>query len=196
MRVPRILRRAFSLSANRSTPLKLTLPPAIRQPGRVKPRAARPSVDLPAPDSPISPSTSPRRSERLIPLTIGCQAPELSASTTKSRMSRSSSPVWRAPVSCGLLVIAQSACNIEEPVDDEVDADGQKRDRSRRQQRRDVSVADECRAFAHHRAPVGRRRLNAEAEEGKRRYRQEHEAETQPEFRKQRRQDIRQDLPG
>src|SRR5215472_7443265 len=159
--------------------------------------AARPMVDLPAPDSPISPSTSPRRSVRSTPLTIGCQRSSLRPSMQRPFTSRSVTP---APADglvrsiLSLTLILESAGLVKEPIHDEVDGDGEERDRARRQKRRYVAIVDERGILADHRPPVRGRRLNAEAEERQRSDRQEHEAEPEPEFRHQRREDVRQDL--
>src|SRR6516164_7708660 len=129
-------------------------PPLMRQPGRAYPMAARPMVDLPAPDSPISPSTSPRRTVRSIPLTISCQTSSVCPSTRSPRISSRMSPwaprevvpprrlevlsdvCWTAmayPTPRALFL--QSARFVQEPVDDEIDADRQQRDRAGGQQR-------------------------------------------------------------
>ena len=54
--VPRFV---ASLAARMSIPSKVISPPEMRQPSRANPMAARPIVDLPAPDSPMRPRTSP-----------------------------------------------------------------------------------------------------------------------------------------
>src|SRR4051812_6256492 len=53
------------------------------------------------------------------------------------------------------------------PVDDQVHADGQDRDRSRRNQWDDQAEADCVGVVAHHAAPVGGGRLDAQAQERK-----------------------------
>src|SRR5215468_5033681 len=133
--------------------------------------AASPMVDLPAPDSPISPSTSPRRSIRSTPLTIGCQRSSLLPSMQRPFTSRSASP---APADGfvrsirSLTLILEPAGLVKEPIHDKVDGDGKKRDRARRQKRRHVAVVDQRGILADHRAPVSGGRLNAKAEEGQR----------------------------
>ena len=77
---------------------------------------------------------------------------------------------------------------MQEPVDDEIDRHRQQRDGAGRQQRRDVAIGDQRRVLAHHRAPVGGRRLDADAEEGQRADGEEDEAEAQAELGDQRRQ--------
>src|SRR5215475_5660106 len=93
------------------------------------------------------------------------------------------------------VLFLQPAGLVQEPVDDEVDRDGQQRDGAGRQQWRDVAVIDQGRVVMDHRAPIGQRRLDAQTEEGERADGQEDEAETQAELRHQRRHDVGQDLP-
>ena len=83
---------------------------------------------------------------------------------------------------------------LQQPVDDQVDADRQERDRRAGHQRRRDAEDDAVLVVLHHAAPVGRRRLDAEAEEGERREEQEGEAEAQAELGEQRRQRVGQDL--
>src|SRR5579864_7033506 len=122
------------------------LPPLMRQPGRAYPMAASPMVDLPAPDSPINPKTSPRRSVNPTFLTMGCQRSSLWPSMQRPLISRSVSPVLGdGPVRSmrSLTLIAQPAGLVEEPVDHEIDGHGEQRDGARRQERRHVAVIDE-----------------------------------------------------
>src|SRR5262245_6379941 len=137
--------------------------------------AARPMVDLPAPDSPIRPSTSPRRKVMSMPRTISCHLSSLKPSMRRFLISSSGAPFSRG-TDAALMLIPQTTRSMQEPVDDEVDGDRQKRDGGCRQQRRDVAISDQRRILPHHRAPVGGRRLNADAEEGERRDGEEDEA--------------------
>src|SRR5207244_10435981 len=139
---------------------------------------ARPIVDLPAPDSPMRPSTSPRRKVRSTPLTISCHTSSLWPEICRPFISSSMSPLVRL----ASLFITQSACLVQEPVDHEIDRNGEKRDSARRHQRGDIAVSDERRVLAHHRTPVGGRRLDAEPQEGQSPEGEEHEAEPQPEL--------------
>ena len=75
----------------RSMPSKLTEPPTISHPSRVKPIAARPSVDLPAPDSPIRPITSPRFRSRLTSLMIRTLVSSVRPSISRLRILTSGS---------------------------------------------------------------------------------------------------------
>src|SRR5579885_1517962 len=81
----------------------------------------------------------------------------------------------RAVTGAGPRSVLQSAGLVQEPVDDEVDGDGEQRDGRGGQQRRDVAIVDQRGVLPDHRAPVRRRRLDAEAEEGERRDGEEHE---------------------
>src|SRR5438128_5263140 len=190
-------RRSTSSIFTRSIPSKRIEPAVIRQPGRAYPIAASPIVDLPAPDSPISPSTSPRRSVKSMPLTISLQRSSLCPSMRKPRIASRIFPVSADRsifAARSLTLIFQPTRLVQQPVDHEIDGDGEERDRARREQRRNVAVIDEGSILADHRAPVGGRRLDAESEEGQRADRQEDEAESQAELDDERRQDIGQDL--
>src|SRR5262245_25234175 len=150
MREPLSLRFSSSLAAIRSIPSKTMVPALIRQPGRAKPMAARPMVDLPAPDSPISPRTSPRFKVRSTPLTISCQTSSLKPSIFRPLMSRSTSPLVRFFFS---VLIAKPARLVKEPVDNEIDRDRQKRDGARRKQGRRIAVGYKGLVLGDHRAP-------------------------------------------
>src|SRR5689334_20832564 len=164
MREPRRARLSSSLALRKSLPSKMMLPPVMRQPGLAKPMAARPIVDLPAPDSPMRPRTSPRFSVRPTPFTISCHTSSLWPEILRSLISSSTSPLVRlASDFLASLFITQSACLVQEPVDDEIDRDRQERNGARRQERRDITISDERRILAHHRAPVGGRRLDTQA---------------------------------
>ena len=84
-------------------------PPEIRQPSRAKPMAASPIVDLPAPDSPISPSTSPRRRVTSTPCTISCHSSSAWPSMRSPRMVRRTSPFFGVS-SCALIPSTRSSC--------------------------------------------------------------------------------------
>src|SRR5512144_712842 len=111
--------------------------------------AASPIVDLPAPDSPIRPRTSPRRSVRSTPLTISVHLSSLWPSMRRPRISSRTSPLPRgfgagpADLTVSTTVIRclllEPARLVQEPVDDEVDGDRQQRNGARRQQRRRVT---------------------------------------------------------
>src|SRR5262245_11795988 len=182
MREPLSRRRSASLALIRSTPSKTIPPLTIRQPGRANPMAASPSVDLPAPDSPMSPRTSPRCSVKSTPLTISCQRSSLYPSIQRSLISRRVFPFSRTLFAPALLFIAQSACLVQEPVHHEIDCHRQKRDGSGREQGSELSVVDQGGILLHHRPPVGGRRLDAEAQERKRADLEENEAEPQTKF--------------
>src|SRR5690348_11488421 len=126
--------------------------------------AASPIVDLPAPDSPISPSTSPRFSVMSTPRTISCHLSSLKPSMRRFLISRSGAPFSRG-AAAALVLILQATRSMQEPVDDEIDGNREKGDGAGRQQRGDVAIGDEGGILAHHRAPVGGGRLDADAEE-------------------------------
>src|SRR5216683_128546 len=161
-------RRSASSIFTRSIPSKTIEPAVIRQPGRAYPIAASPIVDLPAPDSPISPSTSPRRNVKSTPLTISFQRSSLIPSIRNPRISRSvlpAAPARSLSAARSLTLIFQPARLVQRPVDDEIDGDSEEGDRSRREQGRNVAIVYERGVLAHHRTPIGRRRLDAEAKE-------------------------------
>src|SRR5262245_5596573 len=98
--------------------------------------AASPIVDLPAPDSPMRPSTSRRRNFRSMPLTISCQTSSLLPATRSPRISSNGAPgAAGAPTAEPLsALILQSAGLVQEPIDHEIDGNRQQRDGSSRQQ--------------------------------------------------------------
>src|SRR5262245_7188003 len=145
--------------------------------------AARPRVDLPAPDSPIRPSTSPRWSVRSMPLTISCHISSLSPSIRRPRICSRTSPFWPAVDACVMGLSLQAAGLVQEPVDDEINRHNDQSNGGGGYQRRDVAGHDEGGVFLDHRAPVRGRRLDAEAEERQRADGQEDEAEAQAELR-------------
>ena len=106
-------------------PSNTMVPSVMRQPGRAKPMAASPMVDLPAPDSPIRPSTSPRFRVRSTPLTIGCQTPSLLPSILRPLDLEKGLALDALASQCSS---RKSACLVQEPVDHEIDADRQERD--------------------------------------------------------------------
>ena len=92
---------------------------------------------------------------------------------------------------------------MQHPVDDEIHCHGQQRDgagghqRQRGRQRpdhRERRIGDELGQVTDHGAPVGQRRLDADAKEGQRGDGQEHETETKAEFGQQRRERVRRRL--
>src|SRR5215204_6943926 len=176
MRVPRIRRPLLGSTLKRSMPSKATVPPAKRQPGRTIPSAARPMVDLPAPDSPMMPRTSPRRSSRSMPRTIGNGATLIPPSIVRSRMASR----WPATIVSAPCVPAAGAGHI--PVHQEVDADGQKGNRSGGKQRRRIAIGDQRRVLSHHRSPVRRGRPDAHPKKGKGRNGEKNETEEQDEL--------------
>ena len=57
--------------------------------------AARPRVDLPAPDSPISPSTSPRCNVRSIPLINGLETAVINGGISRAQAEREAVELYR-----------------------------------------------------------------------------------------------------
>ena len=154
--------------SSRSMPSKTIEPPLMRQPGLAKPMAARPMVDLPAPDSPIRPSTSPRFRVRSTPLTIWCHLSSLKPSICEALDLEKD--VALGPRLCGSVLIAaarssrcrnQSTTKLTATVSSAMAPAGSSGV--------DVAIGDQRLVLAHHRAPVGGRRLDADAEEGQRR---------------------------
>ncbi|CPJ37507.1 Protein of uncharacterised function (DUF1602) [Bordetella pertussis] len=74
MRLPRSCRICSSPSLRRSLPLKRISPSTTSPGGSISPSSENPVTDLPEPDSPTSPTISPRRTTRSTPSTAG-QAP-------------------------------------------------------------------------------------------------------------------------
>src|SRR5690554_3939662 len=149
--------------------------------------AERPMVDLPAPDSPMRPRTLPLSSLRETPSTMVMSCGSSSGGYTVASILRfrisSSAPL------CGWCLIfsataasLQARCPVEDPVGDEIDRDGERGDRGRGNERRADAEDDAVAVLAHHAAPVGIGRLDAEAQEGQRRQEQHRIDEAQPEF--------------
>src|SRR5207248_6739969 len=105
------------------------------------------------------PRTSPRFRVRSTPLTISCHDSSLKPSILRPLMSRSTSPLVRVFFS---VLIAKSARLVQKPVDDKIDGNGEERDGASRKKRGRVAVRDERLVLSHHRAPIGRRRLDAD----------------------------------
>src|SRR5271169_6850458 len=159
--------------------------------------AARPIVDLPAPDSPMSPSTSPRLTVKSMPLTISCQRSSDCPSTRRPRTSmRMAPPALDRSLFArlSLTIISKPTRFVQQPIDHEIHGDGEERYGAGRKEWRDVAIGDEGGVLAHHGAPIGRRRLNSESEKRQGAYGQEDEAEPQAEFGRKRRDDVREDL--
>src|SRR5579883_1020629 len=153
--------------------------------------AARPIVDLPAPDSPIRPRISPRLSSASI----------LSTSTAPLIVSTLSCSRWSTY--SGALIDASSHFRLrargpgvdrQEPIDDKIDADRQGRDGESGIKRREQAEIDRRGVLADHAAPIRIGRLDADAEKTQRRDKQEVEAEAQAEFRHQRRRGVGENL--
>src|SRR5687767_7416717 len=153
--------------------------------------AASPIVDLPAPDSPMRPSTRPLPSVKETPSTIitsrdGSPGGWIVASILRLRTSRSGSDI-AAPA-------FQAGGSIQRPIDHEIDAYGQRRDGEAGNERRRDSKHDAVLVLLDHRPPVGDRRLHAEPKERQRGEEKHREGEPKAELGDERRQRVRQDL--
>src|SRR6478752_8194914 len=88
IRLPRILRIASGGRLSTRSPDSTTSPPAMRPGGSIRPMIAEPVTDLPAPDSPTTPSTSPRAISKEI-LSSARKVPRrVTNSTVRSRTER------------------------------------------------------------------------------------------------------------
>src|SRR5687767_9700456 len=153
--------------------------------------AASPIVDLPAPDSPISPSTLPLPRVKETPSTMmtsrdGSPGGWIVASIFRSRTTRRGSDI-AAPS-------FQAGGAVERPIDDEVHAYGQRGDGEARDKRRRDAEDNAVLVLLHHGTPVGDRRLHAQPEEGERGEEENGEGEAQAELGDERRQRVRQDF--
>ena len=81
------------------SPARRTVPAAMRPGGSSNPMTALPVSDLPAPDSPTMPSTSPRAMENDTPSTATSVPRRVGNSTRRSSTSRSGALTLRPP--CG-----------------------------------------------------------------------------------------------
>ena len=189
----RAAQRAQLVGPSRSTswPAITTRPAATRTPRRAWPSSASPTVVLPEPDSPTSPSTSPgrirtrprrrrrRRSRHVDPQVLDDTANSLSGarraisrvapSTPRDRARRARRRSGRSPI----VRIAIASTGSTTPHGCLLDAE--------------LVLVD-------HQAPVGRRRLQAEAEEREAGDQPDRVRVAQRDLDQQRAQDVRQDL--
>src|SRR5687768_16902994 len=84
---PRTRRSSSSGRLSMRRPASDTAPPAIRPGGSIRPTTAMPVIDLPAPDSPTTPSTSPGASENETPSTTVSTPCRVANSTRRSATS-------------------------------------------------------------------------------------------------------------
>ena len=127
MRLPSMPRLTAAEAVTKSTPSNSTDPPEIRHPSRVNPIAARPTLDLPAPDSPIRPSTSPFLRSRSMPLIIGFQTSSDLPSIFRLRILRSCSAIF---------LFLQTRGFMQHPIYHKIHGHSQQGNRRRGQQRR------------------------------------------------------------
>src|SRR5210317_439150 len=158
-----MLRFTAAEAVTKSTPSKSTVPPEIRQPSRVNPMAARPTVDFPAPDSPINPRTSPFFRSRSIPFTIGFQTSSDLPSIFNPRILRSC---------CVMTLILQARRFVQHPIHHEIHRHREQSNCSSRQEGcggdiwRKSSKIYELRQIFDHCSPIREGRLNAHTQEG------------------------------
>src|SRR5665213_3943920 len=128
-------------------------------------------VVLPEPDSPTRASTSPSLIVKLTSLTMGNSRPSI-----LSALMQSPSTTTRGAIS-GSASRNIMACSGRQTVNHQVDADRQAGEGCRRYECRSVAIRKSREVLAHHRAPIGVRRLHAEAEETQATHEQEHKDE-------------------
>ena len=125
---------------------------------------------LPQPDSPTSPSTSPRRSEKLTPSTALITPRRRKKWVCRSRTSRTVSAV----------IVAQSRIEaVAQPVAEQVDRQHHQGDRDARDQRHPPGIGEPATSLRDHQAPGRGRRRDAGAEERERRFGDDHHADVE-----------------
>ena len=160
------------------------LPSVILHPSRQNPIAASPNVDLPAPDSPISPSTSPRYKSRSIPFMISIQLSSLLPLIWIFRICSRISPclgfalagaLVLALALAGVLVLAltglalviiqssifQATSTVKHPVHHKVDSNCQERNSPGGNKWSNVTKADQIGIIANHGTPISGWRLKS-----------------------------------
>src|ERR1700733_11757520 len=155
-----------------------------------------PTVVFPLPDSPTMPIASPGRQRKPTSRTTSNEVP--SRSTRRASTARPAAS-WCPP---GLSRVSKtavlaSAGSASPPVDDQVDAHRQERDGEYRGDHAVRLDGESGEVLADDQAPVGRGRLDAEAEEAQARDQQDGAAQPDSEVDGDRREDVRQQLlPG
>ncbi|RMS64760.1 hypothetical protein ALP62_05522 [Pseudomonas syringae pv. aceris] len=144
-------------------------------------------VVLPEPDSPISASTSPFSSEKLTPLTIS-SSPWSPSATTRRSCTRIN---WLISMPS-----RTTAAPRGQPVDEQVDADGQRADGQCRDHDGRSALAEAADVLAYQRAKVGVRRLYTEPQKAHAAEQQDDEAEAQAQVGHDRVEHVRQDFPA
>src|SRR6185312_16986132 len=182
--------------ARTSLPVTRTFPRTIRAPGRVAPSSASATVVFPDPDSPTRPVTAPRPTEKEISSTMSTPvAPRSTLSPETSRLARSTrlgaGCTW---ASAGIAVAHESDNGPLDAVGDEVDPDRQQGDQGDRcdHSPRLDGQADEV--LVDHVAPIGARRLAAEAQERQRRDQPDRPGQAQTELHEDLRRDVGDDV--
>src|SRR5215469_2840466 len=180
---PRSLSFSASLAPTTSWPSSCTLP-VTRPGGGTRPRQASAVIDLPLPDSPTSPITSPLATSRSAPRTAFTVRSRLGNSIRRSRISRRL-PVT-APPSAGTSIgrcrgltglvpdvaargsVARLMLGIEgvaHPIADEIDREHGDEDGKPGEGNRPPIVEEPVAGKGGHQPPFRRRRLGADADE-------------------------------
>src|SRR5216684_1256525 len=132
MRLPRMRRSCSGGKWSMRSPEKTMRPAAMRPGGSMRPMMAAPVSDLPAPDSPTTPSTSPAPIVKETPstaVTVPRRAAKAMRRSSTSSSGRSAGPVSDAMAAGHGAVDAQARVDgVVEQVDDQVDDDEEKGD--------------------------------------------------------------------
>src|ERR1700722_572189 len=155
-----MLRSSSSLSVLMSISSSLTLPPTMDPPVGSRFMIDSAVMVLPQPDSPTTPSVSPASISKLTPSTA-CTVECFSLMSVR-RSETCKSGATRSP----LPTLEPGLEGVAERVADEVERHDRQDNRdARRVDQPPVPVCDVVGAIREHRAPVRRRRLDAQAEE-------------------------------
>src|SRR5262249_59055172 len=163
--------------------------PVMRPGGGTSPRQASAVIDLPLPDSPTSPNTSPLAVDRVQPRTA-CTVRSRPGNSTRRSLTSSRSAVT-ASVARLMLGIERVADAIADQVD------GEHRDEDRKSRETDgPPIVDEARARqGGHQPPFRSRRLGADADEAERGRGQDGITEVHGALHDDRREGVRQGVP-
>src|SRR5262245_29372427 len=148
-------RIAGSVAARRSTPSNASRFAVTRPGGGTSRRTARPVIDFPEPDSPTMPSFS-RPTSKLTPRT---------ASTVASRPGNRTQRSSTVRIAVTRALSALRVEDVAEPVPEEVEPEADNQDGDAGHRGDPPLVEEEPPSRGDHRAPLGRGRLGAEAQE-------------------------------
>src|SRR6202167_491940 len=159
---PRIFRSAVVSRSLIVLPARLMDPPTMCPPLGSRFMIDRAVMVLPQPDSPTMPRVSPSSTCKVTPSTA-CTTPCLSWMWVRRSSISSSAVTWLA----FLPLLQPGLERVAERVADEVERDARQDDRDARRVNQPpvVTALDVLEAAGQHRAPVGRRRLDTEAQE-------------------------------